>query len=114
MVEIDRGKLIKESDVEALRQVERRTTEDKSRTRELLEEYATKHLVKLKFNYEHHKEKCSQCGRRILVQIILDGSSHNISVSVVCADCLAKIGVGEEFRKEHPEEAQDIENWLHG
>ena len=114
MVETDRGKLIKASDTEALRQMERRTVEDMHRTRELLEEYASKHLEKPKFNYEHHKEKCSQCGRRILVQIVLDGSSHNMSVSVVCADCLAKIGVVEEFKKEHPEEAKDIENWLRG
>jgi len=114
MVETDRGKLIKESDAEALRQIERRTVEDMNRTRNLLEEYASKHLDKLKFNYEHHKGKCSQCGRRILVQIVLDGSSHNMSVSIVCADCLAKIGVGEKFRKEHPEEAQDIEKWLRG
>ena len=77
-------------------------------------QYLKDQIPKMKFGYEHHKEKCSQCGRRILVQIILNGTSHNIGVGVVCADCLAKIGVGEEFRMEHPEEAQDIENWLHG
>lgn len=112
-METDRGKLIKESETEALRRLQELVRyEDKNRVRQWIEE-GKKLMEKFRPGYEHHKEKCSQCGRRILVQIVLDGSSHNMNVSVVCAECLKKIGVNGEFKKERPEEAKDIEEWLY-
>lgn len=119
MVELNREKLLKESEAEALRQLDHLTiaknvasTEERTRIEEFLRTYARKKLGEARNDYEYHKEKCPRCGRKILVQIVLDGSNHNASVSVICAECLAKTGVGKQFKEERPEATKDIENWL--
>lgn len=66
----------------------------------------------MSLDYEYHKEVCSECGRKILVEIGLFGVSHNATVSATCAQCLAKRGVHEKFRAENPTAAQDIEEWI--
>lgn len=55
-----------------------------------------------------HFLQCTQCGRKILVSIVLNGTNHNMSVSVCCADCLS---TDDEFTKEYPEVSKKIENW---
>ena len=112
MLKINREKLFQESKDHFLRQLSKRMPEQERK--KVADEFdrQIQKVSKVLFGYEYHKEKCPQCGRRILVQIILNGTSHNVSVSVVCSECLEKIGVGEEFKKERPEEAKDIESWL--
>ncbi len=61
-------------------------------------------------DYMHHKLTCKKCGRKILVEIILMGTSHNAGVLVTCAECLGKLD--EKFCKEHPEEAESIKAWI--
>jgi hypothetical protein len=64
------------------------------------------------FEYEHHKTKCGKCERKILVEILLIGVSHNANVTVICRDCLKDKGINPKFKEEHPEEAKDIEEWI--
>ena len=63
-------------------------------------------------SYEYHKLTCSHCNRKILVEIMLDGTSHNMGVQATCADCLGQKGLGTEFKAENPTAASDIEHWL--
>lgn len=62
--------------------------------------------------YEYHKLKCPICGRKILVEIGLTGTSHNILVNATCAHCLKNTGLPEEFKKKHANASADIEKWL--
>lgn len=55
----------------------------------------------------NYYEKCS-CGKEILVQILVSGSNHNLSVKPVCKEC---VKLTDEYKKEHPELAKEIENW---
>lgn len=55
---------------------------------------------------------CRKCGRRILVEIVLCGVSHNTSITATCAQCIGT--VNEEFKARHPEAAQKIEEFIRG
>ena len=57
-----------------------------------------------------HMTACHKCGRKMVVEMALIGVPHHLGVTVTCGDCLV---VTEQFRKEHPEVASQIERWLH-
>ena len=52
---------------------------------------------------ERHK-----CKRKILVETILIGTNHNMSVSATCAECATP---SPEFQNDHPDIIQKIEEW---
>ena len=60
--------------------------------------------------YEHHKLECAKCHRKILVEIVLFGISHNSNVVATCAECMGQ--VSESFRAVNPVIAEDIQTWL--
>jgi len=66
----------------------------------------------IEFPYVYHKLECPECGRKILVERFLVGTNHTIRVGVICAECLHKKGLSEEFREKNPRGAEDIERWL--
>ncbi len=61
-------------------------------------------------DYVYHKLECHVCGRKILVERWLIGVSHTTHTSVSCADCIP--APDEKFKKEQPEAAQDIQDWI--
>jgi hypothetical protein len=60
---------------------------------------------------EGHFIKCSKCGKKIVIEIVLCGVSHNVGVSAVCAECMK---VDADFKKEHPDIAKQIEEFCNG
>jgi hypothetical protein len=68
----------------------------------------------LSFGYEPHLVRCARCGRKILVEIALNGNSHNVHVSATCGECLRDRPLSAGFRGDHPMEARMIEEWLLG
>lgn len=58
--------------------------------------------------YQFLKRECRKCGRKILVEIILIGASHNADILVICAECLT---ISPGYREQHPTEAAEIEAW---
>lgn len=65
-----------------------------------------------KIEYTYYKKKCSKCGRKILVEIVLIGTNHNADIIATCAECLKKESLPKEFVSERPEIAKDIEEWI--
>ncbi len=65
----------------------------------------------MSLDYTYHKCTCHRCGRMILVEIFLTGSSHNANVNAICADCVV-LPLPHAFEIEHPEAAKDIIDWL--
>ena len=57
-------------------------------------------------------EKCSFCKEEILISIALIGVNHNAGLSVIHKKCLKNRGLDETFRKQSPNEAKEIEEWL--
>ena len=55
---------------------------------------------------------CSKCGRRILIQILSFGISHNADVVTTCAECLKREGIDAAYTKDHPEDAKRIQEWI--
>jgi hypothetical protein len=58
-----------------------------------------------------HKTKCNKCKRKILVQLPLFGVPHHFDAMACCAECLE---VDNEFKKGHPEVANDLMRWKDG
>jgi hypothetical protein len=54
------------------------------------------------------KLACPKCGRKILVEVVLFGVSHNAGITATCAEC---VSVNEEFRADNPEVARQIDEW---
>ena len=52
--------------------------------------------------------KCPKCGKKILVEVALCGTNHNVGITVICAECVIIV---EEFRLSHPEQTAAIEKW---
>lgn len=67
----------------------------------------------MNFIYSYRKCACRKCGRKILVEILLVGTSHNADIIATCAECL-KLPLDEKFAGEHPEAAKDITAWVEG
>jgi hypothetical protein len=61
-------------------------------------------------DYEYHKLKCRKCHRKILVQVILTGVSHNLGVYATCAECVGTVDAN--FRESNPQAADDVQKWL--
>lgn len=51
---------------------------------------------------------CFVCGRKILLESVINGTSHNVSETVTCAECLH---INKEFGEKHPEIVAQIEEW---
>jgi len=51
---------------------------------------------------------CRKCGRKILVEMGINGTIHHLGTSVTCADCLE---IRDEFRQKFPEIVKQIEEW---
>jgi hypothetical protein len=110
MVETNRNKLMKESQAEAARaEATRRLFKE---IKENKDHPINKQLASIKLDYGYRIADCPKCGRAILVQYGLFGIDHTTGICVICKDCLKKIGISEEFTKEHPEEAKEISDWL--
>ena len=50
--------------------------------------------------------QCYKCGRKIIVETVLNGSNHNIHVSAVCLECF---NITDEFKQRYPQQAGEIE-----
>ena len=59
-----------------------------------------------KFGVMGHLVACGKCGRKIIVENVLIGTNHNISVIAKCADCFE---ISETFRRDYPNDAEEIE-----
>lgn len=59
---------------------------------------------------ETHFEKCG-CGKRIVIQILLNGTSHNLGLSIICSDCVKAGKIDSKYKNENPEMAKTIEEW---
>lgn len=68
--------------------------------------------IEYEYTYTYYRVKCSYCGRKILVEQILDGVSHTATILASCKECLKKSGLPEKFKKQHPKEAKEIEQWI--
>jgi len=55
-----------------------------------------------------HMLSCRKCGRKILVEILLTGVSHNGQVGAICGACLE---VSEPFSQNHPDIARRLREW---
>lgn len=69
-------------------------------------------MEQVEYEYTYHKVKCSFCGREILVEQILFGVPHTATILASCKECLKKSGLPEKFKKDHPKEAKEIEQWI--
>lgn len=52
--------------------------------------------------------ECPKCHRKILIETILCGVSHNVSVTAVCAEC---VDIPAEFQEKNPEVSKQIKEW---
>ena len=57
-------------------------------------------------------EKCSQCGRKMVVSLFQFGVSHVAGMAIRCPDCTEKIDWNEKYFVEHPEETERIKELL--
>lgn len=53
--------------------------------------------------------ECKVCKRKVLLELFVNGTKHHLSETVICAECLH---INEEFRDEHPEIVEQIEEWM--
>lgn len=56
-----------------------------------------------------YMEKCTECGKKVIVSIANNGVSHVISISVQCSECLV---ITDEYKKIKPDLAKEIEEWI--
>ena len=56
-----------------------------------------------------HFLKCHKCGRKIIVEFVINGTNHNMNVAATCAECVV---LSEDFKKNNPEEAKKIEEFV--
>ena len=49
--------------------------------------------------------QCRKCGRKIVVETVLNGTNHNLAVHVTCAECM-------EIDEEHPEIIKQVADFL--
>jgi hypothetical protein len=60
------------------------------------------------FQIVGHFLKCHKCNKKFFIEIAINGTDHNLSVSAQCAGC---VEVSKDFKEEHPEEAKKIEDF---
>lgn len=56
-----------------------------------------------------YKVKCRTCGRGVVVECVLNGTNHNISVGVTCLEC---VKLTEESRERLPEVSKTLDRWV--
>ncbi len=57
--------------------------------------------------------RCSVCEKRMLVTRGFVGVNHDVSISIICPDCTAKMDWdNNEWAKENPEEAKELREEL--
>ncbi|MCJ7424367.1 hypothetical protein MUP01_08905 [Candidatus Bathyarchaeota archaeon] len=59
-----------------------------------------------------HMLRCRKCQRKILVEVGLLGVDHTSVISVICGECLKQDGLSKSFRRKHPEESREMEDWI--
>jgi len=64
------------------------------------------------FGYKCHMLRCRKCQRKIIVEVGLLGVDHTSMISVICAECLRQDGLSKSFRRKHPEESREMEEWI--
>ena len=62
----------------------------------------------LSFPSEINLWSCHKCGRKIVVQIGINGTPHHWVSNVVCAECME---IQSEFQEHYPQQAKEIEEW---
>lgn len=55
-----------------------------------------------------HMLQCGVCGRKILLEMVVNGTQHHSGETVTCAECLH---INKEFGDKHPEIVARIEEW---
>lgn len=55
-----------------------------------------------------YKANCSKCKRKILVEMVVNGSWHHSTPTVTCSDCLK---ICDIFQTNQPEITADLEKW---
>ncbi|MCK9458156.1 MAG: hypothetical protein M0R80_00570 [Proteobacteria bacterium] len=50
---------------------------------------------------------CSKCGKKIIVETVINGTNHNVSVMAICADC---VELNNKFKEGQPELAKEIQD----
>ena len=63
-------------------------------------------------NIKHNLEKCSECGRPMMIIQGSYGTHHSDIIDVVCGGCFKKLGINESFEYHNPSEALRIQEWL--
>lgn len=56
-----------------------------------------------------HLLKCNKCGKKILVEILLFGVSHNLDVIATCGSCMK---ISDNIKEKYPEVSKKIEEFL--
>lgn len=64
---------------------------------------------KFTMRYDITFAECPKCKKKLLIERVINGTDHDLSIIVTCQGCVA---LRDEFRKEHPEKAEKIENWI--
>lgn len=62
-------------------------------------------------SYINYKRSCSTCGRKLLIEINLNGSNHNLSVNATCGECIKPEELNL-FEETWPREAKAIREWI--
>ena len=52
--------------------------------------------------------KCYVCDREIMIEIVINGTNHNIAVQPTCKEC---VDLSDEYRARHPDLANEIDEW---
>jgi hypothetical protein len=52
---------------------------------------------------------CSKCGRKSLMEMMNNGSTHHTTPTIICGDCL---DIGPEFKEKYPGVAKQIKEAL--
>jgi hypothetical protein len=88
--------------------------EIKIETQASVEDKPTEIKIKSKpsLGYTYNIQKCS-CGEEILVERLLLGVDHTANTMARHKKCL-KLPLNKKFIDDHPEEAEEITNWLKG
>ena len=67
----------------------------------------------MSYGYVYQKETCDLCGRKILVEAVINNATeeNTITLKANCADCM-RGNISDEFRQERPEVVEDLEEWV--
>ncbi len=61
----------------------------------------------------HYMLECSKCEVKILLPVIYYGPPHSRIGTPICGPCMIEHGLDPDWCRIHPEEANEIEAWIH-